>query len=247
MSFKSICKKAFKVVALAACLGIVSLEAPYVHRAYIRNIAEESTVQIFGQEGSGSGSHVKLANGKVVILTNKHICDMTGPLMVKAEGTEVRVARNVIKISKDHDLCVIEGLEGHDGIKIGSDPEIGDELYTLGHPRGEALNVSKGEYFDNKVIELGEEPRADGTCSEGKLVTQDTFFGPVEFCVAKKNTIELSTPTYPGNSGSPVVNKYGRLVGVIFAGNPSIENMGFAVPLSYVKEFLANLCRSANQ
>lgn len=241
MKIKNVLAKIIKTAILAICLGTISLGAPYAHRKYIRNIAEQSVVQIYGVEGSGTGFHIKLTNGKVVILTNKHICQMTGPLMVRAFPGDIRIARKIISISTDHDLCVIEALDGYKAITIGSNPKLGDELYTLGHPRGEALNVSKGEYFDDKEIQMGEEVSKDGTCAEGKLTTQETFFGPVSFCVINRNTIELSSPTYPGNSGSAVVNKFGNLVGVIFAGNSQIENMGFAVPLSYVKDFLSTI------
>jgi S1-C subfamily serine protease len=234
-------KKALKNIALIVLLMAITIEAPFAHRRYIRNIAEESTVQIFGQDGSGSGSHIKLEDGRIIILTNKHVCKMIGPLMIKAEGESLPIARKIISISEDHDLCALEALPNHSGISIGSNPVIGDELYTLGHPRGEALNVSKGEYFDDRKIHLGDNVNKDGGCDEGTIKTSESFFGPVTYCVIERNTNELSSPTYPGNSGSPVVNKYGNLVGVIFAGDNSVENMGFMVPLSYVKEFLNSL------
>lgn len=241
MKLKEILKKTLKITVLAVSVSVIAVQAPYIHKAYIRNIAEESVVQIFGQEGSGTGSHVILPDGNVVILTNKHICDMKGPLMVKTKSNKLLVARKILSISKDHDLCVIEGVDGHNGITIGSEPTIGDELYTLGHPRGDALNVAKGEYFDDKLIQMGEEPNQDGTCVRGELVTEESFFGSITYCVVEVNTIQVSTPTYPGNSGSPVVDKYGELVAVVFAGNPRIENSGYCVPLTYVKEFLASI------
>lgn len=241
MKLKSILGKALKTVILAALICAVSLEAPYVHRKYIRTIAEASVVQIYGQEGTGTGSHVKLPNGKVVILTNKHICQMTGPLMVKAENRPLPIERKIIKISDKHDLCAIEAIPDEEGIPLGSNPTIGDELYVLGHPRGEALNVSIGEYFSDKIIEMGDNVNKDGGCDEGKLETAETIFGTVTYCSYKRNTIQFSNPSYPGNSGSPILNKYGNLVGVLFAGDSGVENQGYGVPLIYVSEFLSSL------
>jgi S1-C subfamily serine protease len=239
VKLKHLIKKAIKIAIIAIGIAVISVEAPFAHRAYIRGVAEENVVQIYGQNGTGTGSHVKLEDGRIVILTNKHICKMTGPLMVKSEDLKLPIERKIIKISDKHDLCVIEGIPGHAGISISKyNPKLGEELFTLGHPRGEALNVAHGEYFDNTKINIGEEIKSDGSCEEGKLIEQQTFFGIMRACVVERNAIELSTPTYPGNSGSPVVDKFGNLVAVIFAGDPSVQNEGMAVPLLYVKEFL---------
>ena len=45
-------------------------------------------------------------------------------------------------------------------------------------------------------------------------------------------------PTKPGSSGSPIINKDNKLVGVIFAGYPMIENIGLSSPLVAIKVFL---------
>ena len=45
-------------------------------------------------------------------------------------------------------------------------------------------------------------------------------------------------PTKPGSSGSPILNKENKLIGVIFAGYPVMENIGLSSPLVAIKIFL---------
>lgn len=234
-------KKFLRPLLLLVVICLISFETPTLHRKFIRSKAESSTVLIYGLEGKGSGSHVKLSNGKIVILTNKHVCEMTGPLMVKAEDKELSIPRKIIKISDVTDLCALEAIPGESALTLGSEPKNGDELYTLGHPRGESLNVSKGEMFDKLFITISERSEVPGSCKEGKVNLVPTPFGDITVCIIDCAAIELSTPTYPGNSGSPVVNKFGNLVAVIFAGDPNTENKGYAIPFDYVIEFLSSL------
>ena len=45
-------------------------------------------------------------------------------------------------------------------------------------------------------------------------------------------------PTKPGSSGSPILNKENKLIGVIFAGYPVMENIGLSSPLVAIRIFL---------
>jgi S1-C subfamily serine protease len=47
-------------------------------------------------------------------------------------------------------------------------------------------------------------------------------------------------PTKPGSSGSPIMNINNELIGNIFAGYRSMENIGVASPLMAIKVFLKN-------
>jgi len=59
VNLKSIVIKALKIGVLAVAILAIAIQAPYMHRSFIRGIAEESTVQIFGQDGSGSSGGVE--------------------------------------------------------------------------------------------------------------------------------------------------------------------------------------------
>ncbi len=60
----------------------------------------------------------------------------------------------------------------------------------------------------------------------------------MSICLRQLKSILTTLGIYPGNSGSPVVNKYGNLVGVVFAGNNQ-TNYGYVIPLKQVREFLS--------
>jgi S1-C subfamily serine protease len=55
------------------------------------------------------------------------------------------------------------------------------------------------------------------------------------------NTIQMSIPTNPGNSGSPVFNQYGEIVGIVCAKNYEKEGSSFAVKASMLKEMVDSL------
>lgn len=49
---------------------------------------------------------------------------------------------------------------------------------------------------------------------------------------------QISAPIQPGNSGSPLYDKAGNLIGMVNSGIRSADNVGYALKLKYVKEFL---------
>ena len=79
------------------------------------------------------------------------------------------------------------------------------------------------------------------------LRVSDVLMSPPALKVADKEpkrgetVINMAAPHglfWPGSSGSPIINKDNKLVGVIFAGYPMIENVGLSSPLVAIKVFL---------
>jgi len=52
--------------------------------------------------------------------------------------------------------------------------------------------------------------------------------------------IQTTAAINPGNSGGPLFDANGRVLGVVSAGAPWQQNIGFALPVEYVRHFIAN-------
>lgn len=166
----------------------------------------------------GTGFHVNYL-GKVLILTNKHVCD-AGLRIDKSKTLRVenRIVK-IIKISKMHDLCAVEPIQ-KSGLNLATKEAAPlDRITLIGHPRGLDTVIRKGA-----IINHGER-----SC---------IFYSTGLRCL---ESTRISATAYPGNSGSPVLNNKGNLVGVLFAGQNAYPHEPLIVPYSYVKTFLSNL------
>lgn len=86
----------------------------------------------------------------------------------------------------------------------------GDEVFAIGNPLGLERSVS-----------------------EGIVSTRNRSFDGIVY-------IQTTTQINPGNSGGPLFNRRGEVVGVTNMKLTSGEGLGFAIPVSYLKHFLAN-------
>jgi S1-C subfamily serine protease len=90
---------------------------------------------------------------------------------------------------------------------------VGDEAYAVGNPLGLTGSMSAGVISGfNRTIPLND----DGDLLEG--------------------LIQFDTAVNPGNSGGPLLNRYGQVIGIVTAlANPTENNtfigIGFAVPI----------------
>jgi len=191
--------------------------------------AEKSVVQIvtkvvtpFGVEG-GQGSGF-IYNSKGYIITNNHVVEDASSIEVRfIDGSSFEA--EVVGTDPYSDLAVlkIKNLPKNvKPLKLGSSSEleIGDTVVAIGNPYGLSGTMTLGI-----VSQLGRLLRAPG----GYLIV---------------DVIQTDAAVNPGNSGGPLLNLKGEVVGVntaIISPTGAFAGIGFAIPSNTVKIVVPDL------
>jgi len=225
--------------ALLAGAALLVLESPQIHHNYIINKVGPSVVMITNVDANsgGTGFAVKAPSGKDYILTNAHICvGVQRPLIVTFKDNR-KVPLRIVEVSKDTDLCLIEPVGNLEGLSLADSLEIGQNIAIVGHPALMDITLAKGELIQKMDIAI---PVPESLCETSKEIggpfveVDNPFFPCVGFIkgVGQTNAVIIG-----GSSGSPVINFFGNLVGVAFAGRGD-TNWALIIPLSHVEQFL---------
>lgn len=114
-----------------------------------------------------------------------------------------------------NDLAVIRLAHGnYQAARIGNSDalRVGEDVFAVGSTGGPF-----GETYHN-------------TLSTG---IHSALIPLYEFSIyAIRNAIQISAPTYGGNSGGPVFNSRGEVIGVLVAGPPGNQTIGIASPIN---------------
>lgn len=116
----------------------------------------------------------------------------------------------VLAYSSHEDFVVFSLREGPRSVpylKPGSKPSINDTVFAVGNALGQGIVIRDGVYTSDTPEEQ------DG----------------------KWNWIRFTAAASPGNSGGPLVDRRGRLVGVVLRKSPS-ENLNYALAIGQVLE-----------
>ena len=148
------------------------------------------------------------------VVTNRHVAAGASSLQLATwSGTDFDAA--VDGHSPRYDLARLTAGLPTGTVAPGSgtaSPTIGTPVYVAGYPEGNQLTVTAGT-----VTGVTTAPELDVS-------------GPV---------LQISDAVRPGNSGSPVLDGSGRVVGVVFALDTA-SGHGLAMPLSTLRSFLAS-------
>lgn len=185
----------------------------------------EATALVVTAEGTGSAFCI---HEQGVFVTNAHVVEGMEEgdevTLVLRSGTdkELTTKARVARIGTKEDLAVLTVTGNHGlltALPIGDTSKLQqtDEILALGFPFGEALAVDKDA---NPSISV----------NVGRITSLRRADGQLK-------VIQVDAQVNPGNSGGPVTNSAGEVVGVVVAG---IKNSGvhFVIPVDRVTELL---------
>jgi S1-C subfamily serine protease len=170
-----------------------------------------------GEEMNGLGSGVVISD-QGEILTALHVVDGAADIQVFfADGTQSRA--QVTATQPENDIAVLRPDRLPDVLvpAVLGNPgamQVGDEAYAVGNPFG-----------------------LYGSMSAGVISGFNRLFQAEESDQQIEGLIQIDTAVNPGNSGGPLLNRYGQVIGIVIGIlNPTDDEffvgIGFAVPIT---------------
>ncbi len=151
------------------------------------------------------------------IVTNAHVIDQAKHKLIIENNKGEQFSAHSVYVNPQMDLAIIK-VDDHDFPKMASLP------YTI-----KKSNAELGE----QVFMLGF-PKQEVVYGEGYISARNGYQMDTIFC-------QLSTSANEGNSGSPVINKNGELVGVINSLETNADGVVFAIKAVNITRAIAEV------
>ncbi|MGH2548244.1 MAG: S1C family serine protease [Thermomicrobiales bacterium] len=223
-----------------AASNVVADVAAEVNPAVVTVINLQKQVNPFNGTTSDSDTPVSSGSGFIIdedghVVTNWHVVDGGDEFQVKyADGTTVNAT--LVGSDQFQDVAVLQlDLSGGQKVpgvaKLGdsSTMRAGDTVIAIGSPYGELTNsVTSGQI--NAV--------------DRELDTGDGY--------ELSNLFQHDAAIYPGNSGGPLINSAGEIIGINVAkasyttGMDSTDSIGFAIEIDAVKDLVNQIIQNGS-
>lgn len=173
--------------------------------------------------GSGSGFVYKTDNKYGYVLTNQHVIDSSTSIKItNIEGEEVEATLLGSDTFSDIAVLRIDKKSVLQVATLGSskDVNLGDTVFTVGSPVGKTYM---------------------GTVTKGIVSGKDRTITTSNNYVTE--VLQIDAALNPGNSGGPLANVNGEVIGInsLKLVQSEIEGMGFAIPVELVKTIAEKL------
>ena len=203
--------------------GVLYTAKPLEEKSTVEGVSSFGPAVVVVRSPAGLGSGF-LINQQGYLVTNFHVIMGQKHISVtrfKKTGAELKriIHKNVRIAALDpfHDLAVLQvkGKLDEPFLPIVFSPaegtRVGEKVFVIGNPLGLERSVTEG------VVSHTDRN------FEGKLYLQ------------------VDAAVNPGNSGGPLFNSKGEVIGVINMGVPSMQGLNFAIPIHHVKYILDHI------
>lgn len=183
---------------------------------------------------SGTGFIYKTDNKYAYILTNEHVINSAKKIEVifsnkkeakaKLLGSDAYLDIAVLRIDKKYSSLVAT-------LGNSNNLNLGDTIFTVGTP----VDIEYQGTITSGIIS-GKDRKVEANInnySEEKEIM---------------DMIQIDSPINSGNSGGPLVNINGEVVGIctLKISEQDVESMGFAIPINNIKKYLKTLEKGKN-
>ena len=210
-----------RVLSFAVLLGAAHAAPPQQQVSPDKSISEIAksalpslvTIESRTPEGDATGTGF-VVHRSGTIVTNLHVIAGATDVAVKlANGGDVIDSVLVRAYDARRDLAVIQ-IVGFSlpVLRLGNSDsiQVGDRVVLIGDPRGLEGSVSSGVISAVRALDVG------------------------------MRVFQTNAAANPGNSGGPMFNAKGEVVGVLTFKLPDAEALNFAIPTSYLRGLLAS-------
>ena len=190
---------------------------------YANSQKQDKSQESFNQ---WSGTGFALKDGYIV--TNYHVIEGANSISIQGVNGNFNIQYNtsIVGTDKINDLALLKVTDptfkgfGIIPYSISSAiSEVGEEIFVLGYP----LTSTMGD-----EIKL----------TTGIISSKTGFQGDIAL-------YQISAPIQPGNSGGPLFDKNGNVIGIVSAKHKDAENVGYSVKTLYLQNLIESSLSSA--
>jgi S1-C subfamily serine protease len=206
-------------------IAVYKRALPSVVNITSTQVAYDFFYQAVPEQGQGSGF---ILDKEGHILTNNHVVEGAQSVQVTLSNQKQYKA-TVLATDKAHDLALLLISDAPDlQPAILADSKglmVGQQVYAIGNPFGFQGTMTRGIISALRSVQLPSGVKID-------------------------NAIQTDASVNPGNSGGPLLNSHGEVIGIttMIAGNPNggvaqSAGIGFAIPMATAKAVIDDFAR----
>ncbi|MBS1625031.1 MAG: trypsin-like peptidase domain-containing protein [Bacteroidetes bacterium] len=202
--------------------GLLDTSKVIPHEEDIRNPINNTALENANKSDKAQGTCFLISSAGYLV-TNNHCIKNAKEITVKGVDGDFTTKYGVTVIATDasNDLALLKF--GNKNLKFDNPPTAirssgvaqAEKVYALGFPNATAMG-------------------AEVKITEGIISARSGVQGDI-------SKFQISAAVNPGNSGGPLIDEQGNLIGVIYAKSTVAESAGYAIKAGYLETFLKNI------